>query len=189
MGYFRPYLSQRPGHPGRGHLQHGAGLQGFQSARRLRAALDFPFLFHYFPPNSKVWGSVLEKRNARAGWVADGSELGACGPDGWHPPRPRERRSRTESAGPRHGERRGPTQRPPRSDTDSERVAGRDTESAGARHRECGRAPEPDTDSAEQRNRERRGPTQKVRKCRNPTQRAPGPDTESGERAPGRDPD
>ena len=97
----------------------------------------------------------------------------------------RGRRAETESV----GERRGPTQEAPRSDTNSERVAGRDTECAGARHRECGRAPEPDTDSAEHRHRERRGPTQKARDCRNPTQREPGPDTESGGRAPGRDPD
>ena len=31
------------------------------------------------PPNSKVWGSLLEKATPRAGWVACGSELGACG--------------------------------------------------------------------------------------------------------------
>ena len=80
-----------------------------------------------FAPNSKVWGSLLEKGNARAGWVARGSELGACAGltgwvgrgsepgGGWHAGRswaPTQRlpggarhREHQESAGPRHSER------------------------------------------------------------------------------------
>ena len=77
-----------------------------------------------------------------------------------------QRQANTESAGARHRERRGPTQRAPGHDAET---AG----SAGARHRDrrglTQRAPGPDTESAGARRTKRRGPTQS----------APGPDTQS----------
>ena len=139
------------------------------------------------PPNSKVWGSLLEKGNA-PGWMARGSELGARGRS-WGPAKPDKwrwvaRGSELVARGSElgagwHAERNwGPLPHT------SQRQSG------GARHTErWGTAPEPDTDSAEHRHRQCRGPTEKVRECRNPTQRALGPDIETGGRAPGRDPD
>ena len=46
--------------------------------------------FRVFPqsdscsPSSKVWGSLLERKNGVRRRVARGAELGPCGPDGWH---------------------------------------------------------------------------------------------------------
>ena len=78
--------------------------------------------------------------------MARGSELGPAGPDRWYADwssrepdteRVRERRGRHREHGPRHGERRAPTQREPGPDTEgAERAPEPDTVSAGGRHGE-----------------------------------------------------
>ena len=155
----------------------------------------------HFPPNSKVWGSLLEKGTRWAGWVARGSELGARRtgsvargselgarrPDGGSWGRGRrvaEMRSegwRARAPGP------GPTQRHKKTDSavpDTEsagrapmkRAAGPDAESAGEGL---------DTESTDAGGRDR-DPTQRVAgECRGPDT---DPDTES-EIAPGPDAD
>ena len=146
-----------------------------------------------FIPQTVMFGVLSCKKGTHGldGWHADPS-WGPPGPDGWHVDRSWEprtesagtgcltqsasdtgsggsrHRKRTETAGPRHRERRGPTQRGV-----TETVAGPDTESDGARHRERWALTQNE-----------RGPGRDAE-----SEAAPGPDTESFRRAPTQSPD
>ena len=117
------------------------------------------YIFIHNPPNSKVWGSLLEKGNA-PGWMG-GTRMGAGGPArigaGWVARRGGGSVARRGlSAGPRWA----PTERAQEKDrwapTPS---AGPDTKSAGSRHKEG--VPGPDKDRLG-RHKEGRAPTERA---------------------------